>query len=366
MASSPVILDWQADRLRAWMLYAGASPRPVVLDENETTLPLLISMAERRLQLGKPGYKLIRLQPHQVMDCFVPYLGMDRCWQYRRHTLDSRDGFALVLQKIKDRLPGKSVLHVVPSYWNREQAALLEDQTRQAGLRSLGSIKRGLVLSGLSPGLTIDVDSYAATITQTKLQSRSGGLQYETTQTLTDLAIPIWSERIAGLVASRCLQDYRRDPRASGETDQQLFEQIRSRLPDWASQQDARIHLKQRDWQDELPMHASDVQTVCSPLAHRLAQYVAARKESENWFLSPEAGALPGLPQALYQVSMNQKSVSILPQELMPMALTNWACHIEQGLLQPPHLAETMPAISEIPTEHQPDTLPFMKRYGKK
>lgn len=362
MASTPVILDWQADKLRAWMLSPGASPRPVILDENETVLPLVISMAERRLQLGKSGYKLIRLQPQQVMECFVPHLGMDRTWQYRRHTLESRDGFSLVLQKIKDRLPGKSVLHIVPSYWNREQAALLEDQTRQAGLRSLGSIKRGLVLSGLSPGLVIDVDAFAVTITQNRLQSRSGGLQYEHTQTLTDLAIPIWSERIAGLVASRCLQDYRRDPRANAETDQQLYEQIQRKLPDWASQHDARIHLKQQDWQDDLPMNASDVQAVCSPLANRLAQYIVAKKESESWFLSPEAGSLPGLPQALYQASMNQRSISVLPLELMPIALTNWACHIEQGLLQPPHLAETMPAISEIPTEHQPDTLPFMRK----
>lgn len=366
MATSPILLDWTAERLRAWLVALGASPRAVALDGNDTALYLVVSMAERKLQLGKVAQALVRRQPHQVAERFLPFFGLDRLWQHGRHTLDAREAVMLVLGKIKERLPSKSLFHVVPSYWNREQAALLEDQTRQAGYRSLGVIKRGLALAGLSPGLTIDVDSHAVTITHTRLQSRSGSLQLEHTQVLTDIALPIWCERIAGLVASRCLRDCRRDPRAHHETDQQLHDQILNKLYDWASHQDARIELKHRDWQDAVLIPVAEVLSICTPLAQRLAQHVAQKSDAEGWFLSPDATRLPAVPQALYQASHNQRSLSVLPLELMPQTLTNWISQIEQGIIPPPQLTDAIPLVSESKAEHQPDTLPFQKRTGKR
>lgn len=365
MASSPLLMDWTSERLRAWAFVPGASARSVPLDGNDATLPLVVSMAERKLQVGKTAQTLVRRQPHQVAERFLPYLGLDRLWQHGRHAIDSREALVVVLNKIKDKLPSKSLFHVVPSYWNREQAALFEDQTRQAGYRCLGTIKRGLALAGFSPGITIDVDSFAVSITHTRQQSRSGGLQLEHVQSLTDLAMPIWCERIAAQVANRCLRDCRRDPRAHPETDQQLHDQLLDRVYDWAGHQDARLELRHRDWQSDINLTAEEALAACHPLAYRLAQHVLAKPDAEGWYLSPEAARLPGVPQALYQGSRNQRSLSVLPAELLPQTLSAWVTHIDQGVTSPPIFSDVLPVVSEGRGELAPDTLPFHRRQRK-
>lgn len=366
MAGTPILLDWTAERLRAWTISAHATPRSIALDTTNSSLPLVISLAERRLQLGRAAQALVRKQPHQVIERFLPYVGSDRIWQHRRHTLDARESLAFVFSKLREKLPAKSLFHVVPSYWSREQAALLEDQTRQTGYRSLGTIKRGLALAGLTPGITIDVDSHTTTVSHTRVQSRSGSLQLESVQSSGDLALPIWCERIGALVANRCMRDSRRDPRAHSETDQQLHDQILEKLYDWASHQEARIELKHEDWQSEVLVPVDEVLSVCAPLAQRLAQFVMAKPDVEGWFLSPEATRLPAVPQALYQGSRNQRSLSVIPMEFLPQTLSNWVLHIDQGIAAPPQLSDTMPLVSEGKSEVRPDTLPFQKRAGKR
>ncbi|MFT3882614.1 MAG: hypothetical protein QM703_23545 [Gemmatales bacterium] len=365
MAGTPILLDWTAERLRAWAIAPQGTPRSIALDTTDSSLPLVISLAERRLQLGRAAQALVRKQPHQVIERFLPYLGSDRVWQHRRHALDARESLAFVFSKLREKLPAKSLFHVVPSYWNREQAALLEDQTRQSGYRSLGTIKRGLALAGLTPGVTIDVDSHAATVSHTRVQSRSGSLQLEQVQSLADLALPIWCERIAAQVANRCMRDSRRDPRAQSDTDQQLYDQILEKLYDWSSHQDARIELKHGDWQSEVLVPVDEVLSVCAPLAQRLAQFVLVKSDAEGWFLSPEATRLPAVPQALYQGSRNQRSLSVIQMEMLPQTLTNWILHIDQGHTTPPQLSDTMPLVSEGKSDARPDTLPFQKRAGR-
>jgi hypothetical protein len=365
MASIPILLDWTAERLQAWSLASGAPPKALTLDGHELELPLVLSMAERRLQMGLAARKLVRSQPHQVVDNFLPYLGIDRFWQYGRHRLDARDAVQWILQKLKDKLPGKSLFHTVPSYWNREQAAILEDITRQAGYRSLGVMKRGLALGGTSPGLVLDVDSHAFTLCLTKLQARTGNLQLEKTQTSTDLALHIWTERIGMLIAAKCLKDSRRDPRAHAETDQQLYEQVGQKLTEWASQQDVRLSLQLRDWQEELLLPASEVATVCMPLAQRCSQLVAPLQEANSWYLSSEASRLPGLPQAMYQHSMNQRALSVLPESTLPQTLMTWIQRIEQGHSSASSFSDVLPVVEAV-QEPQADTLPFPRRTGKR
>lgn len=365
MAQPPILLDWTAERLQAWSLPSGALPKAIPLDGHESALPLVLSMAERRLQMGAVARKLVRLQPHQVVENFLPYVGMDRFWHYGRHRLDAREALQWVLQKLKDKLPGKSLFHAVPSYWTREQAAILEDITRHTGHRCLGTLKRGLALAGSSPGLVIDVDSYALTICITQLQSRTGNLQLEKTHTSTDLGLPIWTERIGMLVAARCLRDSRRDPRAHAETDQQLFEQVQVKLIDWASQQDVRLSLQLRDWQEEMLLSATEVASVCMPLAQRCSQLVAQSPEVSSWFLSNEASRLPALPQAMYQNSMNQRALTVTPENLLPQTVMAWVQRIEQGALSASSFSDVLPVV-EVVQETQADTLPFPKRTGKK
>jgi hypothetical protein len=354
------ILDWTAERLRAWTV--GEHLRPVALEDGTNTLPLVVSLAERRPQVGKAGRSLLRRAPHQVVENFLPHVGSERRWQHGRHDVDARDLLQLVLVKIKERLPGKAVGHAVPNYWNPDQVALLEDVTRLSGFRLLGTTRRGLASAGMNPGLLIDGDSHAVIVTVTKLTEPGPRLRLNQTVVKSELGLPIWRERIAALIASRCVRDCRRDPRAHPETDQLLLEQIEMQLYDWASSAVGRVTFEGREWQHDLVISSDDVQRVCQPLATVVAQQVVRLAEVHTWFLTPEASRLPGIAAALYAASQNQRSVSVLAAEQLPQTLTGLFGMVERGLMAPLQFQEALPTPPEGASDHPADTLPFPGR----
>jgi hypothetical protein len=335
----------------------------VPLEPTGTDLPLVVSLAERRLQIGKGARALVRKAPHQAVDSFFSFLGSERRWQFGRHDLDARDLLLFVLTKLREKLPAKSVFHVVPTYWTPEQSALLEDLTRSAGFRLLGIMRRALAISGPSPGLAIDTDSHTATISVTRLSEPGPKLRLQRSAPMPELALPYWKERIAALAASRCIRDCRRDPRASASSDQELEEQIEAQLDDWAANQDGRLSLHGTDWEQEISLSAQAVQEACFPLATLLARQVAVLAESAAWFLTAEASRLPGLAAALYAISQNQRSITILPADVLPRSVAGWALLIERGQLPAFHDQDaTLPFVSDSKSESTPDTLPFPRR----
>lgn len=355
------ILDWTSERLRAWSV-GGTALRPVALEDATNTLPLVVSLAEKRPQVGKAGRALVRRAPHQAVENFLPHLGTERHWQHGRHDVDARDLVQLVLTRLKEKLPGKAVGHAVPNYWTADQAALLDDLTRQAGYRLLGTTRRGLVAAGMNPGLLIDADGHAVTITATKLTEPGPRLRLTQTSVKSELGLPIWRERVAAFIASRCVRDCRRDPRANPETDQLLLEQIESQLHDWASSLVGRVSFEGREWQHDLVVAPADVQQVCQQLALLVAQQVLRLAEVNTWFLSPEATRLPGVAGALYAASQNQRSVSILAAEQLPLTAAGVFTMVERGLMAPLQYQDVLPAVIEPPQEDPADTLPFPAR----
>ncbi len=361
-----VILDWTAERLRAWAMASGEAPRPVNLEPTSAELPLVISLAERRMQVGKPGRMLVRKAPHQVAATFLPYLGTDRHWQHGRHDVDAREAVQFVLGKLKEKLPGKALLHLAPNYFTADQAALLDDLTRTGGYRLLGTLPRGLASAGLSPGITIDADTYAVTLAATTLTEPGPRIRLQRTLTLRELGLQYWKERIGSQLASLCIRDCRRDPRATPETDQLLSDQIDQQLHDWSSGIEGRLSIPGPDWQHEAVISAALVQAVCQPMASLVAQQVLALPDAGNWFLTPESARLPGLAAALYAQSQNQRSVTIPPVEQLPRTAAAWAVSIERGQLPVPGFqAASLPLLSESLQEPQPDTLPFMGKHSR-
>lgn len=358
------ILDWTSERLRAWST-GGDTLRPVALEDGTNTLPLVVSLAEKRLQVGKAGRALLRQAPHVVVENFLPHLGADRHWQHGRHDVDARDLTQFVLAKLKEKLPTKAVGHVVPNYWTQDQAALLDDLTRMAGFRLLGTTRRGLAAAGLNPGLLVDVDGYAVTLTATKLTEPGPRLRLTQTIVKSELGLPIWRERVAAFIASRCVRDCRRDPRANPETDQVLLEQIESQLHEWAGGQVGRVSFEGREWQHDVVVTAADVQQVCQPLAMLVAQQVIRLAEVNTWFLSPEASRLPGVAGALYAASQNQRSVSVLPAEQLPRTAAAVFNLVERGVIAPLQYSDVLPAITEAVPEDPADTLPFPARRSR-
>jgi len=353
------ILDWTSERLRAWS--AGDALRPVALENGTNVLPLVVSLAEKRLQVGEAGRALVRRAPHQVVENFLPHLGTDRHWQHGRHDVDGRDLMQFVLGKLKERLPGKTLGHVVPNYWTHDQAALLDDLTRMAGFRLLGTARRGLVAAGVNPGLLVDVDGHAVTVTATKLSEPGSRLRLTQTIVKSELGLAIWRERVAAFVASRCVRDCRRDPRAHPETDQVLLEQIEAQLQDWASGVLGRVSFEGREWQHDLVITGTDVQAVCQPLAAVVAHQVVRLAEVNTWFLTPEASRLPGVAGALYSASQNQRAVSILAAEQLPRTLATVLIQVERGVIAPLQYPDVLPAVTEA-TDDPADTLPFPGR----
>jgi hypothetical protein len=359
--SALVILDWTADRLRGWRLPVDRGPGApglLTLDDATSDLPLAISLAGRKLQAGRAAKAMARSEPHRIATGFLPFLGEDRHWQFGRHEIDARDALQFILTGLRGKLPGKALFHLVPSYWTGEQAALLGELTRTLGLRMVGIVRRSLAASGGAPGLVMDADAYAVTLTATTLIEPGPRLRLVRTVVLRELALPLWKERIAEQIAMRCVRDARRDPRAAADTDQMLDAQIETQLRDWAANLDGRVDLQGADWEQELTVPAALVQSACQPLAAAVARHVTSLGESSSWFLTEEAARLPGLAGALYLASGNQRSVAVLAPEQLVRTAGNWAKMVDRGHLPPPDF-EASPAPIPDQTEPDPDTLPF-------
>src|SRR5262245_7076483 len=104
-------LDLNAGRARAaYGPAAGATPRPLLLDDPHPDLPLTISLERRSPEVGRAGFELVRRLPHLVCRDFLPVLGHAREWRAGRHHLDAAAAARLVAERLRPPLAGQHAL----------------------------------------------------------------------------------------------------------------------------------------------------------------------------------------------------------------------------------------------------------------
>jgi hypothetical protein len=312
---SLVGIDLNATRALAVYGTRAQSLALLPLEGDQLDLPLALSLEGRSVAVGRPGVALARLRPHLTCLDFLPHLCTGREWSAGPHRLDADNALALVFGAMAARLARSAgAVFALPSYLNEEQLVELRCRASAAKIDLLGTLPAPLAAALAAFGdesgwpdpdttvLVIDVDGHALTLSI--LQREADELRLRQAQTWPHLGRAAWLRRLMDGVAHRCVRQCRRDPRASPETDQALFEQL-SRLLDGPAPPVTQIKLQGPGWYHNMPLAREELVALTSPvLRQALGELDAALSEASQFgrlsalLLTSAAAGLPGLASA--------------------------------------------------------------------
>jgi hypothetical protein len=306
-------LDLNATRVRAVSGPAGGFPYPLPLDPPSSDLPLVIKPGGARPQIGSAARRFVRQQPYGVYHNFLVHLGeppsRDRKW----FKLGPAEALSVVFQRLRplsDLCEG--VVLALPAYLTRAQADLVLDLGRKARLPLLGSLSSGLAGALVShahgawfgAALVADIDEHAFALTA--LSANEGQIQILDSGVLPNLGLRVWQETLLNGLSDCCIMQSRRDPRASPEAEQSLFEQLDNVLDGCAQGRPIQLVLQAAHWYQNLLVSADQSTSFCASLARHCAREVEARL-AMPWpedppsviILTADVARLPGLVPVL-------------------------------------------------------------------
>jgi hypothetical protein len=361
-ARAVVGLDLNAGRARAvYGPAAGATPRPLPLDDPHPDLPLAVSLERRSPEVGRAGSGLVRRLPHLVCRDFLPALGHAREWRAGRHRLDPASATRLVAERLRQPLSGQHALAVVlPAYLTLPQVTLLTGALEHARLPVLGTATVPLALAAtatdahLATALVADIDDHA--FTWTVLSGDDGQGRTLAGLTLPAVGMRAWLDRLLDAVADRCVRLCRRDPRDSAPAEQHLYEQLDAALGQLRPGHPVALSVRTTQWYQELSLAPEELDGFCAPLARQavdglrqvLAQAhaaVPAMAPPDVVWVTPDAARLPGLVAALGQHLPEPTAVRALPADAVARAAHALAGHWLRGDLLRGHLDATAPRL---------------------
>jgi hypothetical protein len=309
-------LDLNATRARAVSGPPGGFPLPRPLDPPALELPLIVSLEQKKPEVGVAGLHLCRQKPFAVCQDFLAHLGTTgpetRKWKYGPHCLESAEALALVFQRLGPACAdGSGVLLSLPTYLTDGQAALVSSVAKKAGLRILGSVPGALALALAAHAdqawfhsvLVVDIDDHALTLSIVAAEHDLATVLE--TQTLPHLGLRVWKDRLLNSLADRCVRQSRRDPRESPLAEQALYEQLDEVLDACREGRMTQISLQGKQWYISLVIHPDEALAFCGGLVHQTMMEIEAlwhapwRGAPAGVLLSATAGRLPGLVPSL-------------------------------------------------------------------
>ncbi|HEV3115427.1 MAG TPA: hypothetical protein VGY58_00145 [Gemmataceae bacterium] len=313
--ASAILAGFDVNATRALAVHGPASfePRVLPLDDDREELPMILSLAARRPQVGRAGAALCRQSPHLICADFLASLGEKRQWVGGRHRLDPSKATAVVL----DRLHGlsadsKGLVVALPGYLTRSQVTLLTPLAQKARWPVLGSVQAPLAAalaihavhpwSGLA--LVLDTDDHALTVTTVFADGEQ--LYVQAAQAVPHLNLRAWKSRMLDMVADRCIRQSRRDPRDSATAEQTLYDQLEDALDSAAKGKTVDLLIQTPQWYQNLLLRPEEFTGFCERLVSQTIESVqriltasSARDVLSTVIVSASAGRLPGLVPAL-------------------------------------------------------------------
>lgn len=342
-------LDFTSDRVWALSGATGQTPQVIPLGGGCPELPLALTDAGRRVEVGRMALRQVRRAPHRVCRNFLPRLGQACEWQVGPHRLSPEAALRVVLARLRPHLVGCRCIAVgLPAYLSRAQVHLLGRLAMEAGLPVLGAIPRSTATAWAayrtcampSVGVVADVDEHA--LTCCVLEARDGELICRHRRVLTGLGLRVWRERLIRCVAETCIRVCRRDPREAPEADQSVFDQIDEVMDQCAQSQRAVVRVQAVEWFQELTIEPEQAAAACAPLAGQAAELIwscllladAGKEEPRVWFTAATA-QLPGLAARFYARSGEQLPISVISSAALGQAVHALARQIDSGQLAP-------------------------------
>lgn len=298
-------IEMNATRVRAVQGPMADFPLPLPLDPPAHDLPMILSLANGAIEVGLAGQRLMRKQPHLAVHGFLPHVGKTdgqrRHWRGGKHQLDA-DAAVSVVWKRLEQVCRKSagVILGLPSYLAPAQVELIRGVAAKLKLPMMGSLP--LPLAGALAGyaeqtwtesaVVLDVDDYALSIIL--VRAVDGQAHVLDVKHVPDLGFRVWRERIMNALADQCVLQSRRDPRASPQAEQGLFEQMDGLLDACQKQRMAQIGIQAQAWYQNLVLPPEAIVGFCARLVRQVVQEVevfwSGLRREEQTFSRPTFG----------------------------------------------------------------------------
>jgi hypothetical protein len=343
-------LELNATYARAVSGPDGIPPLAVLLDGDDTDLPMAVSLEKRRPEVGRAGAALCRQYPHLACVEILPRLGTDHTWGARR-PVNGAKAMTLVLERLRPALAGASALVIaLPGYLASAQVTLLLSLARKAKFPVVGSVPASVAcaiathadrsLSGLVP--VIDADDHA--LTWSLLNFSEDKLQPVASKAFPALGLRTWKSCLLDAIADTCVHHSRRDPRDTGSAEQLLYDQLDDVLALTAKDQMVEVVIRSTSWCQNLILQPQQVRTFSDALLQdaieeiRAAIALAPDGFPRSIFLSAAASQLPGFVESLRSELPEPTAVVVLPSDAAARGAHRLGARFQRRELPQEHL----------------------------
>ena len=278
---------------------AGADcPSALLLDPPHADLPLVLNLENSTIAIGRSGARLQRQQPHVVCHDFLAEVGesgpASKRWKHNRHRLDAGQALTAVWKHLHLKCLAKAAVVSLPAYLAPHQIEALVSLAHKARFPVCATLPAPLAAamaahaehSWFGYGLVIDADAHALTISTIRVAE--GRAEFVEAQVLRHLSVSVWKERLLNALADACVLQSRRDPRASPQAEQTLFDQL-DVIIDAGSTRSVQVGIEARQWYQNLVIEPEHPVHICEPLVQQLMERL------QNVWDAPWPEAPPGI-----------------------------------------------------------------------
>jgi hypothetical protein len=371
-------LDLNATRIRAVQADAQQVPMILPLGGQHEELPLALSLEQRTPQVGYAGTLLRRHKAHLACVDFLGHLGARKVWTGARQRLDAAQALHLVFQHLQDTVvPSRGVLAALPAYFTETQQTIVAQLAAKSRWRWLGSVPAPLAIAYAMQEqlpfkgvvVIVDLDGHALTFSAVAVDSYR--MRFLDVLAAPQLAEHVWICKMLNGVADRCIRRTRRDPRASAETEQDLYDQLAQTLTPQPDDNLIELVLQTPHWYQNLMLQPDELKTFCEPLVRQaVADWrifqptLFEHGRVTSLLVTAQAARLPGLVAALqtamdapqetpqtgeededfganllqFDDSGNPTTVHLLPADAVSLAAHQLAVRLQRGELPRGHL----------------------------
>ena len=266
------------------------------------------------LAFGEAALKNAHLHPQHANQQYLARLNADPLPRPGEQVANHADLIYRHLLELQP-LAGKPLVAAVPGFLTPEQLGVLLGIAQEAGLEICGFVDIAVLMGSTArlspPSWVLDLHAHRCCLTE--LHSMDG-VSRGAVELVTAAGFNSCLDGWANLAADRFVQELRFDPMHAAESEQQLYDQLRT----WAQRGELAelgLDIRHSETAKRLPLSPTALQ---EKLVQRLVPVAEKLPAGAQVLVAPRSAALPGLMAALAALGLRPEA---LPEDVLGRAM---------------------------------------------